>query len=186
VIVGLSGKKQSGKTTAAKYLVEKYGFVRVNFKDALLKELEERFPDLLKEIALTLDTTFYDGTKRWTVARMFEEKPPLIRTLMQNFGTEVRRKDHEDYWVVKWLKEVQKYQNVVVDDVRFLNEAQAVHDVFGNVIRIIREDMVTTDGHQSETEMDHIVPDYTISIKTGEHDVLYTALDEFISSRIHS
>jgi hypothetical protein len=183
MIIGLTGKKQNGKSTAATYIAEKYGFVRLNFKDALVAEIKERFPNVLEVIIEMMDRSAYDGMNPWTVDRLFKDKPPVFRALMQNFGTEVRRRDHEDYWVVKWLKQVQKIDNVVVDDVRFLNEAQAVTDMGGHIVRIIRDDYVNTDTHVSESEMNFIVPDYTIAIKTGEQEILYRELDNFILSK---
>ena len=36
MIIAFTGKKQTGKSTACAYLEEKYGFTRVNFKDALI------------------------------------------------------------------------------------------------------------------------------------------------------
>lgn len=50
MIIALKGFKQVGKSTAASYLEEKYGFFRVNFKDALVAEIKQNFPDLLREI----------------------------------------------------------------------------------------------------------------------------------------
>jgi hypothetical protein len=177
MIIGLTGKKQNGKSTAAQYIAEKYGFVRVNFKDALIAEIKQNFPKLLEEIARTTD--FKNGIEQ-AIDDLFVTKPPLMRALLQNYGTEVRRRDHDDYWVVQWLKRASKEKNVVVDDVRFLNEAQAVRDMGGSVIRIFREDYMNVDTHVSESEMDKIHPDYVISVKTGEQDVLYRAIDEFI------
>ena len=180
MIIGITGKKQSGKSTVAEYLEKEHGYRRLNFKDALIREMRNNFPDLLIEIANTLDKTNYDGMNPWTLKRMFEEKPPLVRRLMQNYGTDVRRKDHPDYWTVQWLKLLGNDRNVVVDDVRFINEAQTVKDVGGVIVRIVRTDLETPDTHVSETEMDNIVPDYTISVKTGEQDVLYAEIDKII------
>lgn len=171
MIIGLTGKKQNGKSTAAQYIAEKYGFVRLNFKDALVAEIRERFPGLLQEIANIMEQTNYDGMNPWTVDRLFKDKPPLMRTLLQNYGTEVRRKDYDDYWVVQWLKKATKHQHVVVDDVRFLNEAQAVRDMGGVLIRIIRVDYDNTDSHSSEMEMDKIETNETISAVTGDEGV---------------
>ena len=47
-IIALTGLKQSGKSTAANYLVEKYGFIKHNFKDALINEIKTYFPDFIK------------------------------------------------------------------------------------------------------------------------------------------
>lgn len=50
-----------------------------------------------------------------------------------------------------------------ITDVRFLNEAQAIKDRGGKIIRIIRGE--SSDQHQSELEMEFIEPDFTIENK---------------------
>jgi hypothetical protein len=184
MIFGLTGKKRAGKSTACKYLEEKTGAVRINFKDALVAEIEQNFPRLIEVIIETLEKYEWDG-KPWTYERLVEEKPPLFRALMQNYGTEVRRNDDPDYWVQQWKARVEatrKYNlrsnpPITTDDVRFLNEAEAVKDFGGVIIKIERTDVDMSDGHSSEMEMDAIIADETISVKTGEHDKLYTRLD---------
>lgn len=175
-IIAFTGKKQTGKSTACAYLEKTYGFTRVNFKDPLIAELKQNFPDLLKVIR---------NQESFTINNLFENKPPLIRTLMQNYGTNVRRKDDPDYWVKQWIDEIE-YQAVMgangitVDDCRFLNEANAVHGIKNNggiIIRLIRTDMEHTDTHVSETEMDLIIPDFTIVCNGNDHEHLYSELD---------
>ncbi len=182
MIIGLTGKKQNGKSTAAQYVADKYGFVRLNFKDALVAEIKERFPNVLEAIIEVMDRSAYDGMKPWTIDRLFKDKPPIFRALMQNFGGEVRRRDHEDYWVVMWLKQASKHKNVVVDDVRFLNEAQAVRDMGGMIIRIVRADYNNNDSHVSETEMDSIEADDSVTVVSGEEGIEY--LKKFMDSII--
>ena len=102
MIIGFTGYKQSGKSTAAKYLEEKYNFTRINFKDALVQEIKDNFPDLLEEICLIYEEFSFpkegDGVD-FGIENMFQTKPPLMRALLQNYGTEVRRKDDQHYWV---------------------------------------------------------------------------------------
>ena len=83
-LIGLIGFKQSGKTTAAEYLESK-GFERVNFKDCLIDELKQNFPDLLNEIKANMELRGLP----MSIDKLFLTKPPLVRTLMQNYGTEV-------------------------------------------------------------------------------------------------
>jgi adenylate kinase family enzyme len=87
MIVAFTGKKQNGKSTAAAYVAEKYGFVRINFKDALVAETLANFPVLLDEIIEVMDRREYDGMNPWTHERLIKEKPPLMRALLQNNGT---------------------------------------------------------------------------------------------------
>lgn len=178
MIIAFTGKKQSGKSTACAYIKDA---VRANFKDALIAEIKDNFPRLLDEISTIMEQHYWDG-KRWTMDRLFSEKPPLMRALLQNYGTEVRRKDHPEYWVNKWKDAVGESTavDIVCDDVRFLNEAEAVRSVGGIVVRIVREDLPTNDTHSSETEMDLIKADYTISVKTGEYTKLYEQIDQIL------
>ena len=176
-IIAFTGKKRSGKTTAADYLVGK-GFTKINFKDALIEELKQNLPDLLTEIEKVMDTIEYDGNNPWTIERLFTEKPPLMRKLLQNWGTEFRRNSVSlDYWVVKWMQKTKGVDLIVVDDLRYPEEMQAIRDMDGVVVRIIRNDMVSTDTHTSETEMDQIIPDQTIAVATGQQDELYMHLE---------
>lgn len=176
MIIGFTGKKRSGKSTSAQYLESK-GFTRLNFKDALIAEVKERMPLVLDEIIKLLERNDYDGMKKLNHDNLFEDYSDVIRALLKNYGTDVRRADNQDYWTTKWLKKAQHSGFVVVDDVRFLNEAQAIRDMGGMIVRIIRSDMQSTDTHASETEMDQIVPDQVIAVETGHQDEMYASLD---------
>jgi dephospho-CoA kinase len=175
MLIALTGKKQSGKTEAASYLVGR-GFARINFKDSLIEELIEKFPDLLEEIH---KITFSPGMN-YEPRELFKQKTPLVRRLLQNYGTNVRRRDNEFYWVNRW---VNKYlfslnEDVVVDDCRFLNEAETIRNQKGIIIRIER-DSISKDSHISETEMDLIQPDFVIT-NDGSLLDLYIKIEEVL------
>lgn len=179
MLYGLTGYAGSGKSEAAQHLETK-GFSRLNFKDALVAEMKERFRGTIQSI--------YDETGNvdlgWPHAAdwLFEQKPPIFRALMQNYGTDVRRKDDPLYWVKQWENAYCAIHpaDVVVDDVRFLNEANAIHRYGGKVIRIVRSDVQNGGSHVSETEMDQIVPDYTIEVEYGDLEGLRAKLDELV------
>lgn len=187
MIIGLIGFKQVGKSTAAKHL-EGRGFTRINMKDALVAELRKNFPNLLHEIADNQGEWEWEkgdpsrAHDWWTIDRLFDEKPPLMRALMQNYGTEVRRADKDSYWTDQWENSVEKSgcKHIVVDDVRFINEAEAVRHQGGILIRLVRPDITSGGTHSSETEQLSIVADHTIECEAGGHGKLYNALDEII------
>lgn len=171
-IIALTGLKQSGKSTAANYLVEKYGFIKHNFKDALINEIKTYFPDFIKK-----ECELYNCD----VDYLFEKKPGHIRQFMQNFGTELRRRENPNYWATRWMLTAElTARDIVVDDCRFLNESVAVKMKEGIIIKIIRTGQFNLDNHQSETEMNQIMPDYTIEVATGEQHKLYEQLDKII------
>ena len=153
MIIAFTGQKRSGKSEASKWF-ESRGYKRINFKDSLVGEIKQNFPDLLK-----------------VIGDDFNNKPPAVRALLQNYGTEVRRRDNKNYWTLKWLDQVDDYMDsskkcdIVVDDCRFLNEAKVVNDFNGIIIKVTRKGF-TGDSHISETEQSKIKPDYTINNDT--------------------
>lgn len=180
-IIAFTAKKETGKTTAVKYMMQKYpNAVQINFKDALVEELKLYFPELLQAICDIYDKTEYDGMDPWTIEKLFRVKPPLVRSLMRNFGTEVRRYHDPDYWVNAWARKIEKCTApiVFVDDVRFMNEAGSVKNHGGILIKIVSDKPVPEDAHTSESEMDQIVPDKVVKNFFGNVEVLYKQLDE--------
>lgn len=176
MIIGFVGLKGSGKTTACN-IIKKHipGVVQHNFKDALVAEIKKNFPDLLNELSNIYQMDIND---------LFKFKPPAMRYLMQNYGTEVCRGKYKSYWVVQWVEGLINFSDngiILVDDVRFLNEAEAIRMKGGEIIRLVREDMINTDNHQSEVEQDLIVANYVIKTKEGEEDLLEEKLMEILN-----
>ncbi len=179
-IIGLVGFKQSGKSTAAKYLEEKYGFVRHNMKDALIAFMAKTLPDVL---------AWCREHYQMTNEELFENKPPLVRALMVNIGTDLIREEiDEHFWIEQWkYRSEELFANgsdrLVVDDIRFLNEANTlvVAKCPTCFIRIIRTDITTGGDHKSETQNLQIEADYTIEVGPGEQDKLYAELDKIMS-----
>lgn len=187
-VTGFTGKMGSGKTTACDYMLTHFPkHVKVNFKDALVAELKKNFMPLLREmyhatIEFAIDGEPYYEKDEDMCKYLFKVKPPLVRKLLQGYGTEVRRADDPNYWVKQWKIEVQKQLDlgnwVVCDDVRFLNEAEAIHEMGGILVRIQRPDIVDTGTHSSETEMEQIGVSRIIETKQGDLESLYKQLDD--------
>lgn len=156
IIIGLLGRKRSGKDTFAARLVDAHGFTRYAFADAL------------KDAALALDPIIgqqdlghqFPGTVRlshhvrqygWEAAK---EHPEVRRTL-QNMGVGVRNLD-PDFWLRHVVDVVRSMgENAVITDVRFPNEADAIHALGGYLVRIVRPGNPTDDTHISETALDN-------------------------------
>lgn len=159
-VIAFTGKKRSGKTTLVVDFISKlaegdHSAARINFKTALLEQAKVHFPDFLaKEAELECVT----------VDELLETKPHAIRQFLQNYGTDLFRGNDPNYWVKKWVESITQATTdfILVDDLRFMNEAAAVKSVGGVIIRIIRPSVGDSDGHASEMEMDLIHADYTI------------------------
>jgi hypothetical protein len=176
IIIGFTGKAQSGKSTSCQMVREVLGKVtQVNFKDALVKEMKNNFKHTIDAILMD------EGEAIRSVEELFRVKTPVFRALMQNYGTEVRRGDDPLYWIKLWKQTVTYTDgNIVCDDVRFINEAKAIRDMGGYVVKIERSDLTSTMSHVSETEMDKIKPDFTLIAKTGGHAELKVQIEQMI------
>ena len=178
MIIGFIGFMQSGKTTAAIHLQEKHGFVRVNFKDALVAEMKQNLTLTMEDMCKVMERLDFDSRNPWNIDRLFRDKPPMFRALMQNYGTEIRRSDNEWYWIKKWSEVASETPfDIVVDDVRFINEAECIKNAGGHLVRIERTDIASAGDHPSETELSGFSADKTISVGKGEIEKLYQEVD---------
>ena len=105
---------------------------------------------------------------------------PMIRQLLQWWGTEVRRANEPDYWVDRMAgglieaKRLQLY-GLIIDDVRFENEAEFIHEQGGTLIRVNPyngwECDKATAEHESEVALDSYEGfDLTITPEYGTLD----------------
>lgn len=85
------------------------------------------------------------------------EKDARGRKLLQDLGSIGREYDRQC-----WISRMPTDRPVIIDDVRFVNEAAAIRSVGGIIIRIERPGLTPMD-HLSETEQAHITPDYTVT-----------------------
>lgn len=176
-IIGLVGKIGSGKTAVAKILEENLGFKMFAFADPVKETL-------IKAGLVTHEEAYIT-------------KPPRCRELMQKIGTDIFREQvSPDFWIKKTAEEITKYCeskdedtniNIVIHDVRFLNEARAISSANGILIRIVGKH-TEPDSHISETEQELIRCDRILTnlgtieeLKNSVYNVLKT-IDELRDS----
>lgn len=142
MIIGLSGYAQSGKDTVANILVDQYGFTRVAFADKIREFLYESGPDYLKCL---VDEVGWENAKQHK----------KVREMLQNTGVGARKVFGDDFWVYQAMGSIASaHSNIVVTDVRFLNEANIIKENGGQIWRIKRFGVDAVNAHISETEMD--------------------------------
>lgn len=158
-LIAFTGKMYSGKTTAVSIITRMdTRYTRIRFAGPLKMMMS----------ALGLTAWQIDGKQKNMPCELLCGKTP--REAMQTLGTDWGRDlIGNDLWVNAWRHQVNDafYENrmVVTDDCRFLNEAKAVREMGGIVVRIVRttaEDELVGRGHESETEQLQIRPDITI------------------------
>lgn len=168
-IIGVSGKKRSGKDSFFNIVNDLYPNYYKNVK----------YADKLKEICSILTgyhlNYFYDGN-------LYDTKLELwgmtIRQFMQILGTEVFRDSfNQEVWVTALESNLKENENYIITDVRFLNEANWVKKN-GILIRVNRPQSQNLDTHRSEVELDDFDDfDYII-----ENDGTYEEYVDIISN----
>jgi len=138
MIIGLLGFIGSGKGTAGEILAEK-GFIQLSFADSLKdatsaifgwsRDLLEGDTEISREFRETIDL-FWSG-------KFGKDITP--RYILQIMGTEVMRNNLlNSIWVDSLERKLLQHENVVVTDVRFINEIKFLHDLGGILLQIDR------------------------------------------------
>jgi hypothetical protein len=178
-IIGLySSAPQSGKSTVAKYLHHAYGYKIIPF--ALT----------LKEMLVPMLTAY--GYSEYEARHyIFNHKQHrldylgvTVRHLLQTLGTEWGRQCvHPHLWTECWKRQVARHAYVVVDDVRFVNEAELVQLVRGGdtgaLWRVDRPGAVRGPAHASEGGLDAWVFDHVVN-NDSTVDKLYESIDRLM------
>ena len=151
MIIGLSGYAQSGKDTVAELLCLNYKYHRRAFADPMRDAIYTLNPIVFNLNNRVADLVDEHG---WDVAKA----NPEVRRLLQVFGTDVGRKMfNENFWVDIALAGLNSEHRVVISDVRFPNEAEAIKNLGGQVWRINRHNHAPVNGHKSEHAMDNFM-----------------------------
>jgi hypothetical protein len=184
MLIAFCGYKGSGKDTCSDYLVEKYGFKKIAFADQL--------KNILKTMFMFTDEQLY-GTieqKETPDARWFGCTPRLA---MQYVGTELIRNQlgtimpslGNDYFVkylemqIMAMRAKDPTVNIVISDLRCLNEEKLVRKFSGWISKIERETLEQNDSHLTETEFLKIQSDFPIKNNKNVKS-LYRELDALV------
>jgi hypothetical protein len=150
-IIGLSGKRGSGKDTVAKFMhnLTPWAF----FEDRL-------FAGKLKEFAKQL-TGESDVFSQAGKTKFLPDWNMTVGELLQKLGTDaVRNGLHENAWVLACFAGMSADKHYIITDCRFPNEAEAIKARGGVVWRIEGDplgqqgDGTRNDAHPSETALD--------------------------------
>ena len=184
MIIGFAGKAASGKTTAAKHLLDQSKANIVILPMALV--LREEVENFIRQVGGEAYTplvygdqddkirVFYVDEERalehcpvWAdfiavnhdIQDQAGQSAVTVRRILQWWGTEYRRAQDHDYWTKAWEKKLQDYDltttHILVDDVRFVNELNIIKKQGGTFIKIERPGFNGANNHSSENSLDH-------------------------------
>ena len=136
MLIGFSGKKGSGKSYFADYLVNNKLFIKLSFASPL--------KEITKILFNLSDEDVKDPIKKELINPKFNASP---RELMQWLGTDIMREEFNkkfNYSGSIWIDSVKDKvktllddnKDVVIDDVRFQNEVDMIHSLGGIVINL--------------------------------------------------
>ena len=197
MIIGISGKAQSGKDTVCKMIVytiwyynysqrlqpfslehynntyEKFGDV-IDFtcwyKTSFANKLKQCLSNILNvSISKFEDNEFKKSKVEWLGI--------TVRELLQKFGTAIRNEVSDDFWVKACLNNLEKDDDYLITDVRFKSEAKGIKDLEGIIVRVNREG-AGAGNHISEIDLDDYSFDYVIN-NDGDMEDLLLKVKEF-------
>lgn len=160
-MVGLWGYAGAGKDTAAEALVNWDGWTRVAVSDKIL-EFALRINPVIGYEAETPGAQIGNG-RHTAYAHLSDlvdhlgvteaKKIPEVRALFQDVGVAVRDMIDPDAWVKATMNDLPE-GNIVFTSTRFPNEAQAITDAGGKIIRVTRPGVHAVNGHITETALE--------------------------------
>lgn len=194
MIIGISGKAQSGKDTVCKMIA--YTVWYYNYSQRLepfgIDHYESRmysiwgvdywhvsFANKLKQcLSVILNTPTVDVFESNDFKKSeIDWLGMTVRELLQKFGTAIRNEVCDDFWVKACLKDYKKGDNWLVSDVRFKSEAKGIKNLEGIIVRVNREG-AGAGNHISEVDLDDYQFDYVID-NNGSMESLLFKVKEF-------
>lgn len=206
MIIAVAGKKQSGKGSFTKMLIEKLTNHSTVVKEFSFADILKTF--LIKTSILTYKQAYGNEEDRASLTNVAIKNIPLTalefyidkeskeqeylnaREVMQFFGTNIMRKIfHEDVWVNatisdihSWMDTPTRYPIAILSDTRFKNELSIVKKSIkprGITVYISRTNNPTAgDSHISENDINPKLCDFHFTANTL--DELDALANEFV------
>ena len=173
-LMGTRGKARPGKDAVAKFAWAQYGFTRIAFADPVKMAAQAKF-------GLTAEQTWRDDLKEVVIPHW----GMTPRQIFQMEGTEAGRNVFGgDLWIKRFMLSynlLKGTDDIVVPDVRFDNEADAIRSLGGIIIEVRRGHAGLSGSaaaHVSESGLS-LPADYVIE-NEGTLEDLYAAFEAIV------
>lgn len=178
-LIGIIGRKRSGKDTIADYLVDIHKYDKLTFAEPIKKILE---------ILFGFDHDQLYGNKKDVIDTRWNISP---RKVMQFIGTNIFREKINDlianigdnFWVKimhnNCKKMLDENKKIVISDVRFQNEVDMIRELGGILIKISRDTVVKD---IIENNIDDINGDFNVT-NDGTIEELLEKIEKLVSTK---
>lgn len=181
MIVGISGKIGSGKSTVAEifkinnFYLDSFANSVKDVSNIIFGFNRTKLEGISKEDRIWRETPNQKYSD--LLGKNFSPRDSLI-LIGTNFG---RNQIHKDIWVETVFNRyyLSKNKNLLITDVRFPNEYESIKKRGGIMIRIERENLYKLD-HESECALDNYIFDYVIE-NNGTLEELIEKVNNIIS-----
>jgi ABC-type dipeptide/oligopeptide/nickel transport system ATPase component len=153
LIIGISGKIGSGKDTVAREIMKafpEYSFNRKSFGY-----------NVKKTVGLLTGIDLRTILSRKIKSEYISEWGMTVGELFQCVGNGLREKTKDDAWIYSLFNNVKNEENIIITDVRYLNEAESILNRGGYLIRLkgdpkeVGKNDKRSITHVSEIELDN-------------------------------
>ena len=203
MIVGITGYAGSGKDTLAQamqyvtsrypipeHITELFGILKISHMTGspwVIKKFADGVRDVASILAPRIGLDTQEEKRRsmppeWNINGL----PITVRDFLQKVGTDALRDGlHPDVWVnylmSKYtangftLEQPFLYPKWIITDVRFQNEASAIRDKGGIIVRVDRAGVNAVNSHVSESYIPQIHADIVVENSSSLSDLLVEA-----------
>jgi len=180
-IIGITGRKFSGKDTLGCYFVNHRNYIRFAYADALKNATRAIFDFNDEQL---------NGNKKETIDEFWGVTPRQVlqfigTDLFRNHGSELLPQVGNNIWIWVVKRKLKKILDenpdakIVITDVRFENELNLIKELGGQIIKVKREIQNNSDNHESEKYIDELYCDISVE-NNGTISEFYDKIEKII------
>ncbi|GAP66809.1 hypothetical protein MBSD_n2124 [Mizugakiibacter sediminis] len=165
ILIGIAGGKRVGKSTLGQHLARRHRLLHTSFAEPIRAFVAGLLGGTLDDL---------EREKESPIAWLGGVTP---RQMMQTLGTEWgRQMVHPDLWLLTALRRAYAAHGAVLSDVRFPNEAAAIRERGGFILRVDRPGFEPgADAHASERPLSMDLIDAVVVNNGSVEDLVLSA-----------